>query len=61
VGEINEVRRSNGPRCHDIGIELHKNWFRHSKVYWGGGDHMQHSYLITLVLLFEIREVGQND
>jgi hypothetical protein len=54
MGGIYEVRRSDGPRCHDI-TKIHKDWFSHSKL--GRGDtnthtHTQHRDGISLRLFF---------
>jgi hypothetical protein len=38
MGEIYEVRRWDGLRCHDIHTKFHKDWFSHSKVDMGGSD-----------------------
>jgi hypothetical protein len=32
MGGIYEVRRWEGPKCHDIRTKFHKDWFSHSKV-----------------------------
>jgi hypothetical protein len=37
MGGIYEVRLWYGLRCHDIHTKFRKDWFRHSKVDWGGG------------------------
>jgi hypothetical protein len=36
IGDIYEVHRSDGTRCHDIHTKFHKDWFRNSKVDMGG-------------------------
>jgi hypothetical protein len=41
-GEIYEIRRFDGVRCHDMHTKFHKDWFRQSKVNKGETD--KHTY-----------------
>jgi hypothetical protein len=57
MGGIYELRRSDGLRCHDMHINVHKDWFRHSQVDRGYSQtQRQHSDLINLHLFFKNKE-----
>jgi hypothetical protein len=40
MGDIIEVRRSDGVRSHDIHTKFHTDWFRHQKVDRGVHRHI---------------------
>jgi hypothetical protein len=53
MGEIYEVRRWGGLRCHDMCTKFHKEWLRHSKVNKGDTQkHRENGDLINLILFF---------
>jgi hypothetical protein len=58
MGGVYKVRRSDGPRCHDIHIKFHRELFSHSKVDSGGDTraHRQQGDLISLLLFFQNKE-----
>jgi hypothetical protein len=62
MGDIIEVRRSDGVRCHDIRVhtKFHTDWFRHQKV--DGGIH-RHTDIMVISLanfhFFKIRKAGK--
>jgi hypothetical protein len=50
MGGIYKERRSVWFRCRDIHTELHKNWFRHSKVNrWDTQENSQERDRISLL------------
>jgi hypothetical protein len=57
MGGIYEIHYWDELKCHDIHTDLHKDWFRHSKV--GGGiyiqTHRQEGDLINVLLFFQSR------
>jgi hypothetical protein len=55
MGGICEVRRWDGLRCHDMHTKFHEEWFRHSKVNWGG-IHREHGDRINLLIFFQNKE-----
>jgi hypothetical protein len=58
MGDIYEVRRSDGLRCHDIHTKFYQDWFSHSKVDKGGFTDTQTAWCISLLLFFQHKESG---
>jgi hypothetical protein len=57
MGDIYEVRRWDGLRCHDIHIKFHKDWFMHAKLNRGDTEtYRQHGDLISLLSFFQNKE-----
>jgi hypothetical protein len=57
MGQVYEVCRLDGQKCHNIHINFRKYWFRLSKVDMGGTQtHRQHVDCISLLLVYQNKE-----